>query len=849
MIFKRLLLALLVLGASFSACADPLQFTNVARSLFPGLTNRLNAVAYGGNTNFLAVGGQQLYVFGNFVPSQPLLAGNNWVVNSITNNSTRTGANLDAVVSGANQFVVSGDNNWVFSATNLFSPSGLSWPSNNAKVFNNNAVSAAAAYNGGNFVVVGEAPEIGYTNLPVADDWNLATFADNSLSLFESFRGVTPYGANGFAVCGIFGDVRLSNDGANWQVAVNGQIGQPDFYGIAYDGSRTLVCVGATNATTTADGIIMASTNNGASWLVVFTNDLNNAASAINSVAYTGSGFVAVGDNGQVLTSSNGLAWAVSANIPVSAGVNFYGVAFATSGFLQGVGEIVGDNGNVIITGPPPPANTNLGDKWISVGVTNTLVVTNVWGTNLIRVDWYAGQWPDNNLATNYLGNPATNSFLFTPPAQTINTNATNIYWAQATDLRTGFINTNRTEMILTNFMRPTAAMISTNYIRNGDSTTVQALLTGNGPWTVVWTDGFTFYTNTAGAAGVFNANSPFTTGLVIPNSALNPADQFPNAATNHYYWISKLADADFPAGDPASLNPSGTNWLGDLAGTNLVVVFPRPTATSVTTNTICNAGATTLTNVLTGLGPWTVYWTDGFTNFTQVVNIDAAGPFTNTLTIPNAIFDPTNLFANFSTNHYYWITSVVDSNLLSTFDPSCASLPSDITGTNLVVVNPRPTASLLSFASTDCNEGPVYTLTNRLTGFGPWTVAWNDGYIQTTNGPAGTTVTLLRTVNPTNSFGVNTASNNVFYVANVVDANSCIGNLPGDITGTVTNTINPRPTAALLSFDTTNCNEGPVYTLTNRLTGFGPWTVAWNNGYIQTTNGPRGTTVSCCGR
>ena len=138
--------------------------------------------------------------------------------------------------------------------------------------------------------------------------------------------------------------------------------------------------------------------------------------------------------------------------------------------------------------------------------------------------------------------------------------------------------------------------------------------------------------------------------------------------------------------------------------------------------------------------------------------------------------------------------------------------------------INPRPTAALLSFNTTTCNEGPVYTLTNTLTGFGPWTVAWNDGYIQTTNGPVGSPVTLVRTVNPTNSIGVNTASNNVYFVTNVEDANTCIGNLPGDITGVVTNTINPLPTATVNLIGTTD-NMTNIYsgqTVTNQfvLTG-----------------------------
>src|SRR5665213_3016586 len=304
--YPWLTLALLAAGTVMAAAAAPLQFTNVTVALFPGLTNRLNAVAYGGSSNFLAVGDRQTYVVGNFTPAQPWFTGANWAASRILSNGARAGSNLTAVASSGSLFVASGDNNWVFFATNRFSPAGLNWPSNNSKVFANNALAGAAAYNGGKFSIVGEAPEIGWMGpgLPAATNWNLAALANPSFA--ESFRGVTPLGINGFAACGIFGDVRLSIGGTNWLSAINGKIGQPDFYGIAYDGANTLVCVGATNATTSADGMIVVSTNGGLSWQVAY---VNGPGTPLNAVAWTGSGFVAVGNGGQVLTSTNGVGW------------------------------------------------------------------------------------------------------------------------------------------------------------------------------------------------------------------------------------------------------------------------------------------------------------------------------------------------------------------------------------------------------------------------------------------------------------------------------------------------------------------------------------------------------------
>jgi len=149
----------------------------------------------------------------------------------------------------------------------------------------------------------------------------------------------------------------------------------------------------------------------------------------------------------------------------------------------------------------------------------------------------------------------------------------------------------------------------------------------------------------------------------------------------------------------------------------------------------------------------------------------------------------PTNSFgANVASNNVYYVTNVVNA------DTCIGNLPGDITGVVTNTVNPRPTASLLSFNTTDCNSGTNnYTLTTGLTGIGPWTVVWNDGFSQTTN-----VSPLIRTVHPTNSFGANVATTNVYYITGVSNADTCIGNLPGDITGTNKVIINPIPTATL---------------------------------------------------
>lgn len=856
---KKLALGLLSIGAAgcvSALAADPLQlqFTNITAALYgSNYTATLNAVAFGGSNNFLAVGNQKKYILGNFVSGQPWFIGGNWATNQISAGASNV--ILATVASSGNLFVASGDNNLVFSAANIFSPGGLSWATN-YNIFANSSYAPGLAFNGTNFVAVGAVPGISSsgTNLPENKNWNVDSFVTPALSFFESFRGITPFGARGFAACGVAGDVRLSSDGINWSNAPIGSTSQPNYLSIADDGNNTLVCVGAATSASGGYGIIQVFTNISTSVTPLVATNLSANNTPFNSVAYTGSGFVAVGNNGQVFTSTNGVTWfqvpptnIPSVNVPSTASLNLNGVAFGAAGSLmQDVGEIVGANGNVIICAPPPPTNSSLGNKWICVGVTtpvvagtkvalpaNTLQVTNAWGTNLVTVDWYDAP-VGGNLITNGTFFITNNMFSFTPPFVTDNTdNYTNHYWAQARDLRTGFVNTNRTEMVLTNFMRPMSAMVTTNVICNGDSTTLTNLLTGNGPWTVYWTDGFSNFTNMVGGSGVYYAAHPYTNTLPLPNAAFNPTNLFANAATNHNYWVWKLSDTFFPADDPTNLNPAGDNFSGDLAGSDLVTVNPRPTSTSVTTNTICNGSPVTLTNILTGLGPWTVYWTDGFTNYTQVVTVPEAGPYTNTLAIPNSAFNPTNVFLNASTNHYYWVTLVTDSN--------CVSGVGDLAGTNMIAVNPRPTSTSIS-TNEICNGDPTI-ITNVLTGFGPWTVYWTDGTSNFTQvvsvplaGPYTNTLLLPNSAfNPTNTLA-NAAVSHSYWVTLVTDSN-CASDA-GDLVGINLVQVDPRPTSSCV---TTNeiCN-GDTTVLTNVLTGLGPWTVYWTDGtttYTQAVN------------
>ena len=119
-----------------------------------------------------------------------------------------------------------------------------------------------------------------------------------------------------------------------------------------------------------------------------------------------------------------------------------------------------------------------------------------------------------------------------------------------------------------------------------------------------------------------------YTDYLTIPNGTFNPTNVFLNAATNHYYQVFALEDSNCSANS------------GDLSGVGSIKVNPRPTATLVTTNIICNGQGSVLQANLTGIGPWTVYWTDGFANYSETVG-SGAGLMPNIWPSPTAHSTP----------------------------------------------------------------------------------------------------------------------------------------------------------------------------------------------------------------
>src|SRR5262249_150525 len=133
-------------------------------------------------------------------------------------------------------------------------------------------------------------------------------------------------------------------------------------------------------------------------------------------------------------------------------------------------------------------------------------------------------------------------------------------------------------------------AVSGSTTICNGQSATVSVALTGQGPWNVSWFDG----TTTTVHSGVGGSGTTGTDTLNV------------SPAATKTYTVTALSDVNCTA------------QASDRTGSAVVTVNPRPTAVVSGTASICVGSSTTIQAVLTGTGPWTIDWLDGFTQTTN---------------------------------------------------------------------------------------------------------------------------------------------------------------------------------------------------------------------------------------
>ena len=322
---------------------------------------------------------------------------------------------------------------------------------------------------------------------------------------------------------------------------------------------------------------------------------------------------------------------------------------------------------------------------------------------------------------------------------------------------------------------RPTAAVIGTNSICNGDPSMIQVNLTGIEPWVVTWSDG---------AVSNYTASPAFRY-----LTALEVTNVFQNVQTNYTFTVTALSNsASGCVAIPAD---------GDLLGVALVTVNPRPTSVLTPfSTTICNDGTPyPLTNVLTGLGPWTLLWSSNGQQVLQPVTNEVPGPFTNTFAVI-----PTNTLPDSAFTNIYYVLAI--SNNATTCQ---GSQPGDIIGTNSVIVDPTAAPPTNNGNMTSCFNVAVPLSVSVPLGF---TADW---YSNLTLVASGTNVYVPPV--PIN-LGTNSSLTNTYLVfARFLDPN-------------LTNCYSPGTNVSLISLLCTNVISSIASSGTNSL-------ISWSGNFV----------------
>lgn len=251
----------------------------------------------------------------------------------------------------------------------------------------------------------------------------------------------------------------------------------------------------------------------------------------------------------------------------------------------------------------------------------------------------------------------------------------------------------------------PTATVSGDAAICDGDTTTIQATLTGSGPWNVTWSD-----------------------GVVQSNVASSPATRNVSPSATTVYSVTNVSDQ----------NCSNTG-----TGTATVTVNPLPTATVSGDATICDGDTTQIQATLTGVGPWSVTWSDGVIQ-------------------SGVVSSPATRSVSPSSTTVYTVTDVSDANCTGT-----------ASGSATVTVNPLPTATITGTDATICNGGSTDLSFSFSAGSAPWTVSLSDGSNFTTSSNPAT-------------YSVSPSTTTVYSITGLTDANSCNGTFSGSATITV---------------------------------------------------------------
>jgi gliding motility-associated-like protein len=324
----------------------------------------------------------------------------------------------------------------------------------------------------------------------------------------------------------------------------------------------------------------------------------------------------------------------------------------------------------------------------------------------------------------------------------------------------------------------PTASISGGGAVCSGSPVTLTFTLPTPGTFNIVYTDGTT--------------NFPL-------NGISNGATVVVNPAVSTTYT---LVSATNPATTCSVTAPSA-----NLTGSAVVNVGTLPTADISGTATICAGTNTALTFTLPAAGTFNVVYTDGVTNFNA-----------------NGISNGATVNVSPATTTTYTIVSVTNTaTSCSVTAPNAA-----ITGSAVITVNPRPTATI-GGGGTVCSGSTLPDVTFTFTGTAPFTFTYNDG-----------TTPITVTNHPSTTFTLTGAAAGTYTITALVDATTCTATSLGTPVTVVTK---PAPTVAVTGGGSI-CSGGTLPDVTFTFGGTAPFNFTYTDGTtpISVSNHPSTT-------
>jgi hypothetical protein len=419
----------------------------------------------------------------------------------------------------------------------------------------------------------------------------------------------------------------------------------------------------------------------------------------------------------------------------------------------------------------PPPTATVTGTNTICSGQ-QTVVLAALTGQGPWSVTWSCNGVP--LLTTNY--STSVGALTVSPTNASLSSVTNVLYTVSAVTESCGC--TARPEDLTGGAMITIAPPVSatatgTNTICNGQSSVVLAALTGQGPWSVTWS---------CNGVPLLTTNYSTSVGAL----AVSPTNASLSSVTNVFYTVSSVTESDGCAARPQ-----------DLTGGAMITIAPpisalvSPAAATIPTN-----GSATITVQLTGLAPWTLYWSDVTSPQTAV-----ASPATR-------VVYATNITGLGAYSFTFALTNVNDAD-------GCPLFPTNNNTSEITVINTSGIVRLQNGINTTNAVCPgactnlllslnSWTDGNRIYG-SPWTVTLSDGQgPRTVTAPTASTNVLITECLPTTT---------VVAVTNVVgtfDTGQYSTLSSNQIAGSATVVIVPLPAGAVTSAGSqTNCAGG----------------------------------------